>query len=186
MSLIKTISEQCHLGFTGRINILTKDTGKYLGRITLREGVIVFCQFKERIEKSSLYHCMIEDLEEEYLKFAIEPEVVGDNEIIFNLNYSEFVENGQKIYQAYKSSKKYRPPAHIKLVVDPEFIAKGQPVSYVEFDLLSTISDYSRVSDIFNESELLEYQISNALVSLRQKGALKVIGTKRTVTGDRI
>ncbi|MAF78132.1 MAG: hypothetical protein CME60_08210 [Halobacteriovoraceae bacterium] len=179
MSLIKTISDQVHLGFTGRINILTEQTGKYLGRITLRDGLIVFTQFKERIGKSSLYHCLIEDLEEGNLKFAVEPEVVGDNEIIFTLDYQEFVDKGQKIFQAYKSSKKFRPPGHIKLMIDPDFIAKGQSLSYVEFELLSTISDYSRVSDIFNESKLLEYQVSNALVSLRQKGALKVIGKKK-------
>lgn len=176
MSLIKTISEQVQLEFTGRVNILTRETGKYLGRITLRDGVIIFCQFKDSIGKSSLYYCLIEDLEEDYLKFAVEPEIVGDNEIIFNLTYLDFVDTGQKIYQAYKSSKKFRPPGHIKIVIDPAFVAKGQPVTYVEFDLLSTISDYSRVSDIFNESKLLEYQISNALVSLRQKGALKVVG----------
>ncbi len=178
MSLIKTISDQVHLGFTGRINILTKDSGKYLGRVVLREGIIVFSQFKETMGKPSLYHCLIEDLEENHLKFAVEPEVVGDNEVIFRLEYGEFVDTGQKIYQAYKSSKKFRPPGHIRLIVDPEFVAKGQPVTYVEFELLSTISDFSRVSDIFNESKLLEYQISNALVSLRRKGALKVVGKR--------
>jgi len=112
------------------------------------------------------------------LKFAVEPEVVGDNEVIFSLEYQEFVDTGQKIFQAYKSSKRFRPPEHLKLVLDPDFVAKGQPVSYVEFELMGTISDFSRVSDIFNESKLLEYQINNALVSLRQKGALKVIGHK--------
>lgn len=178
MSLIKTISDQVHLGFTGRINILTQDTGKYLGRIVLREGLIVFSQFKETMGKPALYHCLIEDLEEDHLKFAVEPEVVGDNEVIFSLEYQEFVDTGQKIFQAYKSSKRYRPPGHLRLVLDPDFIAKGQSVSYVEFELMGTISDFSRVSDIFNESKLLEYQINNALVSLRQKGALKVIGHK--------
>ncbi len=179
MSLIKTISDQVHLGFTGRINILTKDTGKYLGRVTLRDGVIVFTQFKETIGKPALYHCLIEDLESDHLKFAVEPEVVGDNEIIFNLEYQDFVDTGHKIFQAYRSSKKFRPPGDIRLVIDPDFVAKGQEVNYVEFELLSTISDFSRVSDIFNESKLLEYQISNALVSLRQKGAIKVVGKKK-------
>lgn len=178
MSLIKSISDQVHLGFTGRINILTKNTGKYLGRIILREGVIVFSQFKETMGKPSLYHCLIEDLEENDFKFAVEPEVVDDSEVIFNLEFQEFVDIGQKIFQAYKSSKRYRPPGHLKLILDTEFVAKGQSVSYIEFELMCTISDYNRVSDIFNESKLLEYQINNALVSLRQKGALKVVSNK--------
>lgn len=176
--MIKTISDQVRLAFTGRINILTKDTGKYLGRIVLREGLIVFSQFKDTMGKPSLYRCLIEDLEEDHLRFAVEPEVVGDNEVIFSLEYVEFVDTGQKIFQSYKSAKKYKPPGHIKLILDPGFVAKGQPVSYVEFELMCTISDFSRVSDIFNESKLLEYQINNALVSLRQKGALKVVSNK--------
>jgi hypothetical protein len=175
LSLIKTISDQVHIGFTGRVNVLTKDTGKYLGRITIKDGIIVFSQYKDRFGKQSLYHCLIDDLENEELKFAVEPEIVTDGEVFFYLEYKSFVDIGQKIFQAYRSSRKFRPPGHIRLIINPAFVAAGQEIGDIEFDLLTTISEFSRVSDIFNESNLLEYQISNGLVSLRQKGALKVI-----------
>jgi hypothetical protein len=40
---------------------------------------------------------------------------------------------------------------------------------------MCTISDYSDVSEIYKNSKLLDFEITNALVNLRKKDALKVV-----------
>ena len=81
------------------------------------------------------------------------------------------------VYENYLGSKKLRPPGALKLVLNPNFIVEGQDVAPNEFDVLSAISDYSRVEDIYNHCPLMEYEVTQALVSLRRKGALKVVAS---------
>ncbi|MCF8058042.1 MAG: hypothetical protein K9K67_02000 [Bacteriovoracaceae bacterium] len=175
MAFIKTIADQVTLSFTGRVNVLEKTSGKYLGKVSLLDGMIVFSSYKGNTGKSSLFHIVIDDLEHDSLSFVVEPEIVTLSEAIFEITYEDFVKDGQNIYQAYLSAKKYRPPDHIRLLIDPDFIARGPNISFWEFEVLTVISDFNKVSDIFKESDLLEYQICNSLVSLRKKAAIKVL-----------
>jgi len=176
LSLIKTVADQTSLNFTGKINVLEKGTNKYLGKITLLEGSIVFANYKGGMGKAALFHIVIDDLETENLSYVVEPEIVTLSEAIFDLSFENFKRDAEYIYSAYSSARKFRPPPHLRLLITPDFVPKGPSVSYAEFEVLTVISDFNKVSDIFSECSLLEYQTCNALVSLRKKGALKVIG----------
>jgi hypothetical protein len=178
LSLIKTLADQAALNFTGRVNFLDHSTGEYLGKVSLLEGRLVFAKYKQGIGKPALFHCLIDDMEKADISFVVEPEIVSLSESIFVLSYDDFLDVGQKIYQAYRSSKKFKPPGHLRLIVNPDFIPRGEELSYSEFEILTVISDFNKVSDIYNESPLLEFQTINSLVSLRKKGALKVVDIK--------
>ena len=164
------------MNFTGRVNFLEQGSGKYLGKVSLLEGQIIFSQYMGGIGKPSLFHCLIDDMEKANISFVVEPEIVSLSEAIFVLPYEEFLSMGQKIFQAYQSSKRFKPPENLRLVISPDFIPRGEDVSYSEFEVLTVISDFNKVSDIYKESPLLEFQTINSLVSLRKKGALKVVG----------
>jgi hypothetical protein len=176
LSLIKTLADQAALSFTGRVNFLDHLSGEYLGKVSLLEGQLVFAQYRKGVGKPALFHCLIDDMEKADISFVVEPEIVSLSEAIFVLSYEDFLTVGQKIYQAYRSSKKFKPPGNLRLVINPDFIPKGEEVSYSEFETLTVISDFNKVSDIYEESPLLEFQTINSLVSLRKKGALKVVG----------
>ena len=176
MAFIKTIADQATLNFTGRVNVLERNSGKYLGRVSLIDGDIVYCSYKGNSGKSSLFHVVIDDQERSDLSFIAEPEIVTLSEAIFELSFEKFKRESQLIYESYLNAKKYRPPNHLRLLIHPDFIATGPSVSFWEFEVLTVISDFNKVSDIFIESPLLEYQTCNALVNLRKKGALKVLG----------
>ncbi len=175
MAFVKTIADQATLSFTGRINVLEKDTGKYLGKVSLIEGEIVYCAYNGHVGKSSLYNIVIDDQVREGLTFVAEPEIVTLSEAIFQLPYETFIKESSFIYQTYRDSIKLRPPDHIRLLIDPDFVARGPNISFWEYEVLTVISDFNKVADIFSECNLLEYQTINALVSLRKKGALKVL-----------
>lgn len=175
MAFLKTVADQAALNFTGRINIMEKTTGKYLGRVSLLEGNIVFSKYLGSSGKASLFHIVIDDLELDGLTFIVEPEIVSVAEMIFELDYEQLSAASQSVFQAYLEAKKLRPPDHIRLLIDPDFVSVGANISYWEFETLSVISDYNKVEDIFRESPLLEYQTCNSLVSLRKKKAIKVL-----------
>ncbi len=175
MSLIKTLADQAALNFTGRVNFLDRSNGEYLGKASLIEGDIVFAQYRKGVGKPALFNCLIDEMEKSDISFVVEPEIVHHSEAIFLLTYDDFLVVGQKIYQAYCSSKKFRPPENLRLIINPSFIPKGPEISYSEFETLTVISDFNKVSDVYKESPLLEFQTVNSLVSLRKKGALKVV-----------
>lgn len=176
MAFIKTIAEQATLNFTGRVNVLERTSGKYLGKVSLIDGDLVYCSYKGHSGKSSLYHIVIDDQERSDLSYIAEPEIVTLSEAIFQITFEIFKKESQFIYESYINAKKFRPPDHLRLLINPDFIAKGPSVSFWEYEVLTVISDFNKVSDIFNECPLLEYQTCNSLVNLRKKGALKVLG----------
>ncbi|CAN0306830.1 unnamed protein product [Chrysoparadoxa australica] len=122
---------------------MEKTTGKYLGRVSLLEGKIVFCNYRGSSGKASLFHVVIDDMELDSLTFIVEPEIVSAAETIFELDYDQLVAASQNVFQAYQDSKRLRPPDHIRLLIDPDFISVGPNISYWEFETLAVISDFN-------------------------------------------
>ena len=81
-------------------------------------------------------------------------------------------------YEQLSNPSGQKPPEHLKLLVKSEFIKNGGAVTPMEYELLSTISDFNLVKDIYEHSELFEFEITELLVSLRKKEALKVVEVK--------
>ena len=177
MNLLEILKEQETFGFTGRVNILDKNSGQFLGVIFQEEGVIVSALYLEVRGKKALYKVIMDEMSKDSsLRYVIEPEVVEDADRSFNLNVKEFEEKCRDFYEKVESSKKLRPPDRLKIALDPDFISKGQEVDYNEFELMYTISDYARVRDIYENCDLFEFEITSSIVSLRKKGALRVVG----------
>jgi len=176
MSLVLTIKEQVTFGFTGKINILTKESSQYLGAVYMLDGHIVNCVYKDQSGQRVLYKVVYDDLEEkEDLKFIAEPEIVGEADILFQLSFNEFKTQAEDEYKNYKDSQRLRPPDDLKLLINADFLLEGENISLSEFDILSLISDYNKVSDIYENSSFSDGDITSMLVSLRKKNALKVI-----------
>ena len=174
-SLLHILEEQVQVGFTGKVNVLDKSTKQLFGNIALFEGSIVHCSFKGSLGLKSFYNIIIEEYENKLFDYVVEPEVV--NESIKNIHFSFNHLKGKvlEVVNNYVESKSKRPPSNLKLVINANFISTGDNVTAQEYDLLSTISDFSKVDDIYKNSSLLDFEITNALVSLRKKQAIKVI-----------
>lgn len=177
-SLLAVLDEQSAMGFTGKINVLRRDNAQSHAVILMFEGRIINCAATLRTGEKALLDVVFQDVSNSLaLKMVVEPEVVTLDEGSFDWSVEKLKRRARDVYENYLGSKKLRPPGSLKLVLNPNFIVEGQEVAPNEFDVLSAISDYSRVEDIYNHCPLMEYEVTQALVSLRRKGALKVVAS---------
>jgi hypothetical protein len=174
-SLLEVLKEQSSFGFTGKVNLLLASNGQLYGVIYLHEGFMVGSSCGQMIGRKSLFKLVFEDVESQTLfKFIVEPELVAASLFTMKLSYDEVKSEAQKIYQKYVSAKKLKPSMGLRLVVDPEILVNSEPITPDEFDILSVLAEWCVVSDIYKYSKLMEFEVTNALVSLRKKRAIKV------------
>lgn len=175
MNLIEILVEQANLNFTGRVNIVDGPTGKYLGVISLLDGSIVSSQYLSETGKASVNYIIAEELESKNIIYIAEPEVIPNEEVKFKIDVVDLELIYKNFNKVYTEALRLRPPGHIRLSIDPDFILQGPNISYHEFETLAVISDYNKVEDIYRESKLLGFQTCISLVSLRKKKILKVL-----------
>ena len=182
MSLIYKIEEQLTIGFTGKINILDRKTRQFMGDILFKEGKIIGCHYKNRKGSQGLLYLIIADVVSEYdFYFATESEIIlGEGRVI---NFGYIKERASEIVRQFYSSKKLRPPKDIRVLVQKEFITSGAKINFQEFQILCTITDSATIEEVYGAVEFHEYEITNALVSLRKKDAVKVVGRLYENTG---
>lgn len=173
MSLINSLSEQATFSFTGKINVLHRETKQFLGIVLLKEGIIVESRYRGGTGKKTLFNILIDDMSNSTpLKFIVEPELIENG--TFSYSVDDFKTDARSIYEKFLASRKLKPPGHLRLLINGEFILGGEDVTSFEFEVLRVVSDYSKVEEIYRESKLSEYEVTASLVSLRKKGALRV------------
>ncbi len=177
-SLMDILKEQASFGFTGKINVLLQSTGQFLGVIYQSEGVIVGAEFSHYTEKKALFKMIFEDVDgHNKYKFVVEPEVVALDKQTFTVGFDELKKEAEAHYSRYQASTKLKPAPSLKLVIDPQIIVNGLALSPNEYDILSILAEWCTVSDIYKYSKLMEFEVTDALVSLRKKRAIKVFGS---------
>lgn len=174
-SLMEVLKEQSSFGFTGKVNLLLSSNGQFYGVIYIHEGLIVGAQCGQQSARKALYKLVVEDVDSEnHFKFVVEPELIAPALVTMKLTYDEVKAEAQKIYQKYVTAKKLKPAMNLRLVIDPEIIVSPEEITPEEFDILSVLAEWCVVADIYKYSKLMEFEVTNALVSLRKKRAIKV------------
>lgn len=173
--LIELIEEQSIVKFTGKINALDVKNKQLLGEIFMFEGDIINTKYRTFQGLKAFYDLILTDGIEGRLKFIMEPEVVDPQDKKIHYPLSILKNKLGALYQKVLDSRGRRPPMGLKILINPAFIEMGDQIVEQEYSLLCTLSDYNKVEEVYNHSDLLEFEITNALVSLREKHALKVI-----------
>lgn len=174
-NLLDIIKEQAAFGFTGKINLLLSTNGQFQGVVYLQDGLIIGANYAQIKGKKALYKMIFSDVESAQLfKFIVEPEVITQDHYSMKMGFDEVRVEAQGIYQKYLASKKLRPAPGLRLVVDPEIIVNFLEITPSEFDILSVLAEWCTVADVYKYSRLMEYEVTDALVSLRKKRAIKV------------
>lgn len=175
-ALLSVLDEQSSMGFTGKVNILQAQNSQSYAVILMLEGKVINCLSATRSGEKALLDMVFEDVSNsKKFKIVVEPELVTAAEGQLDLSVDALKKKARHLYENYLNAKKLRPKQELKLILNPDFIIAGEDIGPDEFDVLSTISDYSRVRDIYDHCPLMEYEVTRALVSLRRKGALKVM-----------
>jgi hypothetical protein len=179
IGLIKILKEQFTFGFTGRVNALLGKNDQYLGAVFQKEGQIIHSEYQGIVGKKALYKMIFDDIDgEKELKFLIEPEIISASLQTFEYTFDQLYERTKKRYPLYQRTKKYRPLDTLCLEVNLPFISHGEEILPEEFDILCKIVESPQVGEIYLKSKLYDYEITDYLVSLRKKKALKVIGPR--------
>jgi hypothetical protein len=173
--LIETLREQSEVGFTGKVNLLRPSTKQYHGSCVFQDGELIHVNYRSLDGMKGFYKLFIDASEGVDIEGIVEPEIV--DHFVQNIHYplTKLVQNLKGVLIKYHETKDQKPPVGVKLMVKPEFFASEHEITSEEFDLMCTISDYSDVSEIYKKSKLLDFEITNALVNLRKKDALKVV-----------
>jgi hypothetical protein len=173
--LIDTLEEQVLVQFSGKINVLKESNRQILGSVVLNDGDIYRIDYKGLEGMKALCHLYLDDLKDDEIVLVVEPEMVESIHRNIHYPYKTLIQKLSEFMTEYEKAKSLRPPTGIKLIAMADFLTQGEKINEQEFQVLATISDYNKIEDIYKNCPLMEYEITNCLISLRQKGALKVI-----------
>lgn len=172
--LLELIQDQSVIQFTGRLNLLCKQTNQLLGVIVLKEGQPIFTKFKSSLGYKGYLYAVVDDPDLEKMNVVVEPEVVDD--VPINIGFSAKILDQKVLEEAQQleRSRALRPPGHLRMKLRTEFLMAGEKISEIEFDLMCLLTKPIKVETLYAESPLLEHDITMGLVSLRKKKALLV------------
>lgn len=179
--VMNVVEEQMAVRFTGKVNVLSTFNRQFLGHILFKDGDIIQVTFDGKKGIKSFYHLIIQELSLKSFDYVVEPELVEEKERQIHYPFSVIKNKLGEVLKLYRESLKLRPPENVKILIDAEFIEDTLPVTPEEFEVLKTLSDYNNASEIYEHCELLEHEITLALVGLRKKGALKILASKETL-----
>ena len=175
IQIFHVLDEQTMVGFTGKVNVLSKLNRQYLGHLLLRNGEVIQAFYKSVSGIKAFFNIVVSDFELEPISYVVEPETVEEHQRGIHYPFSVLKARTQEVIEKYLASVKFRPPQDLKMLVKAEFLSTDYEVTPEEFEVLSTLSDWNLVKDIYQNCNLVDYEITLALVGLRKKGALKVI-----------
>lgn len=175
MNLVSIIEEQASLNFTGKINVLSKINRQFLGHILLKDGELIEVKYKNIFGIKAFYQIAIDEFILHAFQFVVEPEIVEISIRKIHFPFAVLKNKIGDVLKSYQQTAKLRPPQELKVVADVKFLEKTVDLDQNEFEVLRTLTEWSVVKDIYEKCNLLDHEITSSLVSLRKKGALKII-----------
>lgn len=176
--VLAVIEEQIAVQFTGKVNILATFNRQFLGHILFRNGDVIQVIFNGHRGLKALYQLFIQEFSLQSFDHVVEPELVDEKERQIHYPFSVVKNKLADVLKQYQASLKYRPPENIKILVDAEFLEDSLPVTPEEFEVLATLTEWNTPFDLYQHCELLDHEITWALVSLRKKGGLKIMAPR--------
>lgn len=178
LKILTVIEDQIAVRFTGKVNILSAFNRQYLGHILFLNGEILQVTYQQLQGLKAFYKVLIEEFSLASFEFIVEPEVVEEKERRIHYPFAVIKNKLAEVVKQYRDSLKFRPPENVKVLIDPDFLDDTLPVTPQEFQVLETLTEWNRAFDIYQHCDLLDHEITFALVGLRKKGALKIVAPK--------
>lgn len=172
------IEEQIAVRFTGKVNILASFNRQFLGHIIFKDGEVIQVSFNTHQGLKAFSQLIIQEYSLNSFDYVVEPELVSEEQRRIHYPFFVVKKKMADVLKLYRESLKLRPPENVKIVIDSEFIEDTLPVTPNEFDVLRVLTEWNNAHDIYQHCDLMDHEITMALVSLRKKGALKIIGNK--------
>jgi hypothetical protein len=176
--LLSVLEEQQSVQFTGKVNVLATFNRQFLGHVLFKSGDIIQVLFQGNFGLKALGKILVQEHALEAFEYVVEPEIVEEKERQIHLPFPLLKTRMADVLRLHQSALKLRPPENIKIVLDGEFLQDSLPVSAEEFDVLTTLTEWNNPYDLYQHCPLLDHEITLSLVSLRKKGALKILSVR--------
>ena len=178
IALFSMLDEQTLVNFTGRVNVQDRQTHQHLGVVILKDGQVLRCQYRGVLGLKAFYNIVIEGVQLVAHEFIVEPEIIDERDRQIHYPYSVLKNKASEVLARYQQVAPHRPPGHVRLLPCESFLSLEGEVSEAEFTVLCSLTEWSRVEELYRHCPLLDYEITEALVSLRKKEALRVISAR--------
>lgn len=176
--LLSVIEEQIALEFTGKVNVLDAGNKQILGEAHIYEGEFIYFRYQEGLGHKALVAFLLDEVDGKKCSFVVEPEIIPNDLKNIHFGMKKLKDKMTDAITKTLQNRKLRPPSHLKIYANASAIDVKLSYSEQEFWVLTAITEYNKVEDVYKYCRLMEYEITNALVSLRTKNALTVIMPK--------
>jgi hypothetical protein len=176
MKLVETILENMTISFSGRINVLSEQTKQFIGSIVLSDGILVDANFGQSDGKKALANLLMESKSNSDISIISEPELLSENDFSFYMEEQAFFKFKNDYFEQHDLLRKLRPSKNLVLSLNCKKLDIYTPLSFAEFDAMKLILLNGSVGEVYNNSKMLEFDVTKSLISLRKKGIILVKG----------
>lgn len=179
LALFDSLDEQTSVRFTGRLNVLDRLSRQLIGVVILKDGEILRCDYRGVFGLKAFYNMAIESAQLVLQDFVVEPEIITEDLREIHHPYPVLKARSAEAIERYMMYSSHRPPGQLRLMVRSDFLAhKNDLISDTEFRVLCSITEWSKVEDLYRNCPLQDYEITEALVHLRKKEAIKTVAVR--------
>lgn len=177
MKLVETILENMTISFSGRINVLSEQSKQFIGSVVLSEGQLVDARFGKMSGKKALATLLMKERSSISMSLVSEPELVSEVEFSFNMDEQGFFKFKNDYFEQYELLSKLRPAKNLVLGLNSKKLDIYTPLTDLEFDAMKLVVSCKNVEEMYDTTQMLEFDVTKSLISLRKKGIILVKGT---------
>jgi len=175
MALLKTLQEQVHIGFSGRVNLLDGNEKRYAGHILMDGGVIVGCRFEKATGQPALLLATSFDSRHDSLSKVVEPEIISSDMKTMALSVEKFSNDAKDYLRKVLRLRKVGLPRKSLFSINKSKLLKEETeLLSDEFNLASILWDFKSFSDIIEKTAMETERVGIALLGLKEKKILLV------------
>lgn len=178
MKFVPVVEEQMSVLFTGKVNLLSPFNHQYLGHLLFRDGKIIDVKYQQFSGMKAFFQMGIREHCLEKHQYVVEPEIVSEEEQRIHYPFSVLMNKLEQQIKLFEIVHRQRPPENVKIIVDAMNINSHFECSAEEFNVLCALTSTHKVNELYEQCDLLEHEITSALINLRRKGLLKIVGRK--------
>src|SRR3989338_3614916 len=131
--ILPILDEQVAVKFTGRINILDKDSKQFFGTFILVDGEFVEASYKKMVGLKAFFSLYLDEFENVPIIYITEPEIISSFKQNIPYPYQILKQKLSSTVEKYAVSRSNKPPLNLKIMLNPEFVSTGEELNSNEF-----------------------------------------------------
>lgn len=172
--ILDILEEQNSFAFSGKVTGTEKLSESETFSLWFKEGQLIEVRTQKRSGLKALYEVFFQEFLGVRFNYKLQEEdATIAQSIYFPLAQIKIFLNA--IVDDLEDHDEFRPDKQLELIIKSGFVKSGPEITELEYNVLELVAKYASVADIYEKTDLLGFEVSKALVSLKRKDAFKVI-----------